>query len=179
MKSIYILSLYSLIYILGCAEPERAKSAPSTSADVHLLQENSRSDADTVSVTGSESKSVDAPDTIIFQVKSGDTELEPYDQILKVVYISDSSIWYRVTYANVMASGTIEGIGVDKYSHLGLESDEYEGLSYLAIEYLSEQEPFEYGIRINAEDSTFARITIRTDIATDAVPMQMVMKRVR
>lgn len=115
-------------------------------------------------------------DTLIYEVKSDSAEIEPYDQSLKVVFLSDTTIWFEAKFDHVIGNGKISGVAVNHYPDMDYEIDEFEGLSYPAVEFTMEKNEFYYAIRIHASDSSLARIETTSEVPTDMIPLKIPMK---
>ena len=117
-------------------------------------------------------------DTIIFNVSSENGDLESYDQTLKIVYISDSSIWFNVDYEYIIGGDEFEGTAINPYPNMDPEIDEdNDGLAYPATQYLVEIDSFNYQFLINLKDTSTARIRTTSNIHTDMIPLPFLMDR--
>lgn len=118
-------------------------------------------------------------DTFIYHAEAERILDEGYTQTLKAVYLSDTTLWFNITYENMMAGGKVEGVATDKYSATALETFTYNEIEHPATAYHYEDKGFHYYILINQQDCSLAKLNIESDIPTDAIPLQIVMQQVR
>lgn len=114
-------------------------------------------------------------DTLYFNLHSPEDEVPSYFQHLKVVSKTDSTIWFEIFYDHAMANETISGVAIDTTSKYGLETDEYEGFTYLMQEFKYSSNGLFYQIRIDIDTKNIARIVTSSEDPTDAVPFDIVM----
>ncbi len=118
--------------------------------------------------------SVSDNDTLVFYAESSEVD---YQQLLKVVYTSDSTIWYSLDFINQSGNKTIVGEGVDIYYNLDPEIDEVNGEAQPVLEFESLIEQQEIYIRIDMLASNFAKVITTPNYTVQEKPLDVVLMK--
>lgn len=166
-----------LLIAISCSSPEKPSDnieTPKDTPDTTIIEK-----VDAEVITELTTAKSNPSDTLRYLIQSDSTEIEPYKQSLKILQLTDTTIWFRIFFEDVIGSGEIEGTAVDKFSKIGLEIDEYQGSAYTAKEFIYEEGEFYYAIRINVADSSLAKINTSSEVHTDLIPLDLIMERVK
>ena len=121
--------------------------------------------------------SVSGNDTLVFYNESVD-EANAYQQLLKVVNTSDSTIWYSLEFINNSGNQSIKGEGVDIYYNLDPEIDEINGEAQPVLEFESTDVNKGVIIRIDMMEQNFAKVMVSPDYTSNELPVdEILMKR--
>jgi len=114
--------------------------------------------------------SVSNEDTLVFYKESDKNQHQ-----LKVVTISDSTIWYSLNFKNQTGNKSIEGDGVDIYYNLDPEIDEINGEAQPVLEFESTNPIKGLIIRIDMMEHNFAKVLTSTDYEFKEIPSDEVL----
>jgi hypothetical protein len=118
--------------------------------------------------------SVSGNDTLVFYNESVE-EANAYQQLLKVVNTSDSTIWYALEFVNQSGNKTITGEGIDIYYNLDPEIDEINGEAQPVLEFESTTENKGLVIRIDMMEQKFAKVLTSPDYTSKEIPLDVVL----
>jgi len=118
--------------------------------------------------------SVSDNDTLVFYAESSEVD---YQQLLKVVYTSDSTIWYSLDFINQSGNKKIVGEGVDIYYNLDPEIDEVNGEAQPVFEFESLIDQQEIYIRIDMLASNFAKVITTPNYTVQEKPLDVVLMK--
>lgn len=118
--------------------------------------------------------SVSGNDTLVFYSESVE-ESNPFQQLLKVVNTSDSTIWYALDFVNSTGNKKLIGEGVDIYYNLDPEINEFNGEAQPVLEFETEGSNEGLFIRIDMMKQNFAKIVTSPDYTSKEVPADVVM----
>ena len=120
--------------------------------------------------------SVSGSDTLVFYNESVE-EANTYQQLLKVVNTSDSTIWYVLDFVNQSGNKTITGKGIDIYYNLDPEIDEINGEAKPVLEFESTTDNKGLIIRIDMMDQNFAKVLLSPDYTFKETPVEEVLMK--
>lgn len=118
--------------------------------------------------------SVSVTDTTVFYSESNE-KTNPYQQLLKVVNTSDSTIWYAIDFVNSTGSKTLIGEGVDIYYNLDPEIDEINGEAHPVLEFETTGSNKGLFIRIDMMEQNFAKVLTSPDYLSKETPLDVVL----
>ncbi|MCB0409584.1 MAG: hypothetical protein KDD29_05155 [Flavobacteriales bacterium] len=102
--------------------------------------------------------SVSGTDTLVYFFENSEVK-----QQLKVVFTSDSTIWYSLGFKNSTGSKLLEGEGIDIYYNLDPEIDDIDGEAQPVLEYEANNQNRGLIIRIDMMEKNFAKVITSLD----------------
>ena len=120
--------------------------------------------------------SVSNNDTTVFYNESVE-ESNSYQQLLKVVNTSDSTIWYALEFVNSTGNKTIKGEGIDLYYNLDPEIDEINGEAHPVLEFETTGSNKGLFIRIDMMEQNFAKVLTNPDYQSKETPVEEVLMK--
>lgn len=96
-------------------------------------------------------------------------------QELKVVFTSDSTIWYSLGFENFTGTKLLKGEGIDIYYNLDPEIDEVDGEAQPVLEYEATSDDKGLIIRIDMMEKNFAKVMTSPDYQAKEKPFEEVL----
>ncbi|MCB9360926.1 MAG: hypothetical protein H6587_05880 [Flavobacteriales bacterium] len=118
--------------------------------------------------------SVSGTDTLVFYSESVE-ESNPFQQLLKVVNTSDSTVWFALKFVNSTGNNSLIGEGIDLYYNLDPEIDEINGEAQPVLEYETTGENKGLFIRVDMMNQNFAKVLASPDYLSQEEPLDVVM----
>lgn len=116
---------------------------------------------------------VSTGDTLVYFHENAESK-----QQLKVVFTSDSTIWYALGFENVTGTKLLEGEGVDIYYNLDPEIEEFNGEAQPVLEYEATTNNKGLVIRVDMMEKDFAKVITTPEYKVNEKPLEvMLLKR--
>lgn len=119
---------------------------------------------------------VSGNDTLVFYGESNE-KTNFYQQLLKVVYTSDSTIWFALDFINSTGNKILMGEGVDIYYNLDPEIDEINGEAQPVLEFETTGSNKGLFIRVDMMEQKFAKILTSPDYTSKEIPLDVVLMK--
>jgi hypothetical protein len=120
--------------------------------------------------------SVSGNDTLVFYNEAKE-EANSFQQLLKVVYTSDSTIWFALDFVNSSGNKTLVGEGIDLYYNLDPEIDEINGEAQPVLEFETTDSNKGLFIRVDMMEQKFAKILTSPDYTSKEIPLDVVLMK--
>jgi hypothetical protein len=118
--------------------------------------------------------SVSVNDTLVFYSESIEKS-NTYQQLLKVVNTSDSTIWFALDFVNSTGNKTLIGEGIDLYYNLDPEIDEINGEAQPVLEFETTGSNKGLFIRVDMMEQNFAKVLTSPDYISKEIPLDVVL----